>query len=320
MDIIYIIAGLVLLFVGGEGLVRGSVALASRMGISTLLVSLIVVGFGTSAPELLVSIQAALKGAPELALGNVVGSNIANVWLILGVSALISPLVCEGVAVRRDAAMVIVASVLLAGLSFFAVIDWRAGGGMLAMLVAYLYMAYRAEKRITAPEQQKEEVLREHIEEDVSPPSDSVVLSAIFLLGGLGALVVGANFLVDGASSIARSFGISEAVIGLSLIAFGTSLPELATAVVAAIRGHSDIIIGNVLGSNLFNILSILGITTLIAPLPMTGRIADLDVWIMLGSAVILYPAIVSGRKISRLEGTIFTALYLGYIGFMFVI
>ncbi|MEM7618598.1 MAG: calcium/sodium antiporter [Pseudomonadota bacterium] len=316
MDIIYIIAGLVLLFLGGEALVRGSVTLARRMGISTLLVSLIVVGFGTSAPELLVCIDAALRGVPDMALGNAVGSNIANVFLILGVAALIAPLSCTGKAISRDAIAVIVVSVLLGVMSFLDAIDWRAGIFMLAALVTYLYMAYRSERKSTVALQAAGQ---ETNVEDVDEHDDKTVVSLVFLLGGLLALVAGAHMLVEGATSVARSFGISEAVIGLSLIALGTSLPELATAIVAAMKGRSDIIIGNVLGSNLFNILSILGITALITPLPMQGRIADLDVWIMLGSAIVLYPAIMSGRVISRLEGGIFLALYCGYIAFMFV-
>ncbi|MCB1531539.1 MAG: calcium/sodium antiporter [Alphaproteobacteria bacterium] len=321
MDFVYIIGGLVLLFLGGEGLVRGSVALAYRMGISTLLVSLVVVGFGTSAPELIVSINAALSGSPEIALGNVVGSNIANVLLILGTAGLITPLLCDSAAVRRDSLAVIVVSAGLACLSFLDVIDWRAGAMMLLVLFGYLYFAYSSEKNERRTEQKKaQKDLREHISEDMTPPKDSALLSIVFLIGGLLFLVVGAHYLVEGAASIARSFGISEAVIGLSLIAFGTSLPELATAIVASIRGHSDVIIGNVLGSNLFNILSILGVTALIAPLPLSGRIVEIDVWIMLASAAVLFPVILTGHKISRLEGAGFVALYLAYIGFMFVI
>ncbi len=319
MDIILIISGLVLLFFGGEGLVRGSVGIAERMGISTLLVSLVVIGFGTSMPELLVCVQAALSGHSDLALGNVVGSNIANTFLILGVGAVLAPMVCSKDVILRDSVAVIVASAMLAALTFFEVIDWRAGIIMLLALCAYLYTAYRLEKSATAKERSENAEIKKDVADDMSEPQDSFTKAIILVIIGLIALVAGANFLVSGASSIARSFGISEAVIGLSLVALGTSLPELATAVIASIKGQSDVIIGNVLGSNLFNILSILGTTALIAPLSMGGRIAEFDVWIMLGSAVMLYPVIRIGRNINRLEGAAFLTIYAGYIAFMYV-
>lgn len=323
MDILFIIIGLVFLFFGGEGLVKGAVDIAERFGLSTLLVSLIIVGFGTSAPELFVCVQAAMAGAPQMALGNVVGSNLANTLLILGASAVITPIVCNQPVMRRDAIAVIVASLLFVTLTiFFDVLDWRGGALMVLALAAYLAMAYELEKRETALEHAAREDIKDHMVEDVADDDHGhapLFKSIAYTLGGLFVLVLGAQLLVDGASSIARTFGVSEAVIGLSLVALGTSLPELATAVVASMRGHSDVIIGNVLGSNLFNILSILGFTAIAEPLALSGRITEIDMWLMLGSALILYPIMRSDHTISRLEGSVLLALYGGYIAFMFL-
>ncbi|MCM2342925.1 MAG: calcium/sodium antiporter [Alphaproteobacteria bacterium] len=319
MDIILILSGLVALFFGGEWLVRGSVGVAKRLGVSTLLVSLVVVGFGTSAPELLVCIKAALSGAQDLALGNVIGSNIANILLILGLAAVIRPISCGQASIRRDAVAVLCASLVLAFLSFFHEISRISGALMLGLLFAYMYVAYRQDKKSSVAEKAQGQELQEHIEEEVHVAGDSTTKSVLLVLLGLGLLVLGADWLVNGATSIARAFGISEAVIGLTLVALGTSLPELATAFIASLKGHSDVVIGNVLGSNLFNILGILGVTALIAPLALSGRIVEFDLWLMLGTAVLLYPLIRSGHRITRIEGGFCLFLYAGYIGMMFI-
>lgn len=319
MDIVYIIAGLVLLFAGGEGLVKGSVALAEKMGVSTLLVSLIVVGFGTSAPELLVCVKAALSGTADLAVGNVIGSNIANTLLIIGVGAVITPLICQNTAIRRDALSVILASILVAALALNGALNVASGGLLLVVLFGYLGWSYISEKKAAGAEQRREAAMQEAIVEAVDAPPTQVWKAALFTVFGLGALVLGAEWLVNGASSVARSYGVSDVIIGLTLVALGTSLPELATAISASIKGHSDVIIGNVLGSNLFNILGILGTTAVITPLSMGGRVIEVDIWIMLCSAVILYPAILSGRNISRVEGGFFLLLYSAYIASMFL-
>lgn len=318
MDILFIIAGLVLLFFGGEGLVRGSVGLAERLRISALLVSLIVVGFGTSAPELIVSIKAALSGSPDLALGNVVGSNIANTFLIVGLAAALKPIASGGFGIRRDALAVIAASLILVGFSYFDYISRLAGALMLVVLLGYMFMAYRQEKRVSAAEQAREHELEIHIVEEVHSSGDSAVKSGGLVVTGLVMLVIGAELLVTGASSVARTLGISEAVIGLSLVALGTSLPELTTAVIASLKGHSDVVIGNVLGSNLFNVLGILGVTAMLAPLPLTGRIVEVDLWLMLGTSFLLFWAIRSGQLVSRVEGAAFLGLYAAYLGLMF--
>lgn len=321
MDILYILIGLVFLFFGGEGLLKGSVSLAKTFGLSTLLVSMVVVGFGTSAPELMVSVTAALRDATGIALGNVVGSNIANILLILGLAATIMAIDCRRWEIKRDAITVVAASLLLAAFCVMGEIGRVSGGIMLFLLVSYLSYAYWAEKRARPKTQMDNDPeFRQALEQDVGPAEDIGTTKAVlYSIGGMLFLAAGAHLLVEGATSIARQFGISDAVIGLSLVAIGTSLPEVATAIVAAARKHAYVVIGNVMGSNLFNILSILGITALISPVPVDPRIAAMDIWIMLAVAVVLAPVIWTGHKISRFEGIGFLALYAGYIGWLAV-
>lgn len=324
MDVLLIVSGLVFLFFGGEALVRGSVGLAGRLGISTLLVSLVIVGFGTSAPELLVCLKAALQGSPDLALGNAVGSNIANIFLILGVAAVLKPIASGNFSIRRDTVAVIFASLILVSFSYFHEISRAGGTLMLVLLLAYLYFAYWQEKRVSAAALTQihdfQNRIVEEMVEETDAGNDSALKSAGLVLAGLVMLIAGAGWLVTGASSVARSFGVSEAVIGLSLVALGTSLPELTTAFIASVKGQSDVVIGNVLGSNLFNIMGILGITAMISPLPLTGRIVEVDLWLMLGSALLLYPIVRSGHVISRTEGAIFLVFYGLYFSLMFMI
>lgn len=314
MDYAYVAAGLALLLLGGEGLVRGSVAVAERLNLSTLLVSMVIVGFGTSAPELMVSTAAALKGAPNIALGNVVGSNIANILLILGMSAVIAPLACTRPEIMRDALAVLVASFALVGLAQHGMIGRLAGFIMVVALGAYLSYAYLTERNAS----RRDEVFRERIAEDLGKPGMGLATALTLCVLGLVFLVAGAHLLVEGATAIARRFGISNAVIGLSLVAVGTSLPELATAAISAYRKHQDVVIGNIIGSNLFNILGILGVTGIVVPIPIEGRIADIDIWIMLAVAIALAPIIWTGRVISRVEGGAFLTLYVVYMAWLF--
>lgn len=318
MDILYVIGGLFLLFIGGEGLVRGSVSIATRLGISTFLVGVVIVGFGTSTPELIVSVRAALAGQPDIALGNIVGSNTANILLILGLAAVISPLACAGKDARRDAIIGILAAALLGVLSFTGQLSWIAGSLMVAFLAAYIIYSYRTEHKKNAAALAESAELRGHIEEDVGGKKDPFYLSVIFTIGGLALLMIGARYLVDGAVSIARGFGVSEAVIGLTLVAVGTSLPELAASVIAAIRKHADVAVANILGSNFYNILGILGVTGIIAPIPFEGRIAQIDVWIMLAVSVLLYLIIRLRGNIGRLTGAAFMASYAAYTAWLF--
>ncbi len=312
-DLLFVAAGLVLLFVGGEGLVRGSVAIAERLGISKLLIGLVIVGFGTSTPELLVSVNAALDGASEIALGNVVGSNIANILLIVGVAALIAPIMgWERTAVREALVATLVslaAFVLVQG----EIITRIEGIAMLMVLAGYLFSTYWLERRNRTAKTFQHEA---EAFEDV--PLRRPWLAPVLALGGIAALVFGADLLVDGAVNIARTFGVPDAVIGLSLVAIGTSLPELATAIVAAIRRQSDVVLGNVIGSNIFNILAILGVTVVIQPIEVSARFRTIDTPVMLGAALLLLTLLFATTKVGRLWGVLMLVAYATYMVFLF--
>lgn len=315
MEFLLIVVGLVCLFLGGEAILRGSVAIAQKLNLSTLLVSLVIVGFGTSLPELMVSVTAALGGAPNIALGNVVGSNIANVLLILGIAAMLAPVACGRPEMRRDMLMVLLASIVLVALSQNGAIDRPVGIAMVASLAVYLGYAYFVERS----HEKKGEALLQRVERDIAAPvTVSLQVAVTFVVAGLLFLAGGAYALVEGATILAKQMGVSDAIIGLTLVAVGTSLPELATVIVAAYRRHADVVIGNVMGSNLFNILAILGTTVIIAPMPIEGRIADIDVWVMLAVAVGLAPLIWRGTKIGRLEGALFVTLYVLYTAWVY--
>lgn len=312
-DLLLVTAGLVLLFIGGEGLVRGSVAIAERFGISKLLIGLVIVGFGTSTPELLVSVNAALVGAPEVALGNVVGSNIANVLLITGLAVLIAPVMAWQPAAVREALVMTFVSLAALALVQGAIITRIEGIAMLTVLVGYLFCSYWLERRghaARAFQKQTEEF------EDIALPRPW--LAPVLVLGGIAALVFGADMLVEGAVNIARVFDVPDAVIGLSLVAIGTSLPELATAIVAAIRRHPDVVLGNVIGSNIFNILAILGVTVVIRPVEVSARFRDIDTPVMLGAALLLLVLLFATKKIGRRWGLLMLALYAVYMVFLF--
>lgn len=313
IDVLMILGGLVLLFFGGEGLIKGAVSLARNFGLSKLLVSAVVVGFGTSMPEMTVSVGAALKGASDIAIGNVVGSNIANILLIVGVAAILCPIFIAGTAVKRDTFVILGASLALCGLAMTGMIGFVAGFLMFAALIAYIAWSYMQDTKSGAE-------TATHIEEDVEGEQQlSPGKAWVFSLAGLGLLVAGAYILVEGAVAIARDFGLSEAVIGLTIVAIGTSLPELATAVVAAYRKHSDVIIGNILGSNIFNILAILGITAMLSPIPVAAQIASYDVWIMLGVAIALSIYLLRGLTIGRFSGIAMLLAYCAYTAWLYL-
>ncbi len=312
-DILSVIAGLVLLFVGGEGLVRGSVAVAERFGLSKLLIGLTIVAFGTSAPELLVAVQAALDDAPEIALGNVVGSNIANVFLILGLAVLIAPIASWRRTAVRDAMVAVLASLALFGLVQGDVIGRVEGGVLFAALLIYLGASYWLERR------EPDSVHGSEVEEFEDIKFNRPWMPFALVVGGIAALVFGADLLVDGSVSIARELGVSDAVIGLSLVAIGTSLPELATAVVAAYRRHADVVLGNVIGSNIFNVLAILGITTLIQPISVSARFGESDTLVVLGSSVFLVVLLFAAKRIGRPAGLVMLAAYSVYMITLFV-
>jgi cation:H+ antiporter len=300
-DYLLIVLGLAGLFVGGEWLVRGGAAIALRFALPPLLIGLTVVGFGTSTPELLVSVDAALRGAPDIAIGNVVGSNIANILLIVGLTALVWPIRVSVGTLRRDTTVMMLSAIALVPLFIAGGIGRLTGAILLAGLVAYLVWAYRsssAESDAEAPE--------------IAPRP--LWKSVAFVLLGLVALVFGARFLVNGAVSIARDFGISEAFIGLSIVAVGTSLPELATSLIAAFRRQSEIAIGNVVGSNIFNVLCILGITAMIQPIPVAGRFATFDLPVMIAVSAALTFLLLTRPVIGRGAGAALLAAYAVYL------
>lgn len=303
MDYLYLLGGIVGLFLGGEALVRGSVGIARRMAIPPLLIGLTVVGFGTSTPELLVSVDAALRGVPDIALGNVVGSNIANILLIVGLSALVWPIRVLGDTLRRDTAVMMAAALILVPVFAMGLMSRPAGALLVAALAAYLIWAYRSAGQSPATAEA----------EDAAPPAP-ILLSLIWVGGGLVALMLGARFLVDGAVNIARDFGLSEAFIGLTIVAVGTSLPELATSLIAAIRRQSEIAIGNVVGSNIFNILGILGVTAVIAPIPVAPRFLGFDLPVLIGVSLLLTVLLLTQPRIGRLTGLIMLAGYAAYV------
>ncbi|MBQ0803683.1 MAG: calcium/sodium antiporter [Sulfitobacter sp.] len=301
MDYIYVAAGLVCLFLGGDALVRGSVGIALRLAMSPLLIGLTVVGFGTSTPELLVSVNAAWRGVPDIAVGNIVGSNIANIALIMGVTALVWPIRVSGAAMRRDTGVMIAATLALVPVFLMGEIGRVAGTGLLAGLIGYLVWAYLQPGDVA-----------EDIGND--SPKPNAILSVIWIIAGLVALVLGARFLVDGAVSIARDAGLSEAFIGLTIVAVGTSLPELATSVVAAFRRQSEIAIGNVIGSNIFNVLGILGVTAVIKPIPVADRFVSFDLPVMIAVSLLITALLLKRAVIGRRTGAVLLLGYAAYV------
>lgn len=316
IDFVLLLVGVGLLTLGGEALIRGALAAARRLNVSPLLSGLVIVGFGTSSPELVVSVDAALSGSPDIAVGNVVGSNIANILLILGLSATITVLRVTPLSLRRDAVMVIVATLIFMVLAL--------GGGLgrldaaifLLVLLAYLTWAYQTEKNSTVPSAELHQAEADEVQS--VPQTVWWTVSAIVL--GLLLLIGGSQVLLNGAIGIAQRFGVSEALIGLTLVAVGTSLPELTVSVMAALRKHADVAVGNVLGSNIFNLLAILGISALVEPLPLAQRIQSFDQWAMLGAAVLLVLFLLKKQQLTRLAGITFLLAYVAYVWVSFVV
>jgi len=312
MDYLITIAGLALLLAGGEGMVRGALGIARRARISPMIVGLTIVGFGTSAPELVVSVDAALSGIPGLAVGNVIGSNIANMMLIVGTAAIIAPLAVHRSVLIRDAAVMVGATLLFVAIALSGTAVWQHGMVMLIALSIYLvYSLWADRRRTTGPGQ----LHSEEAEDAASGLPDRPVILILATLVGLAALVAGSRLAVMGASAIAREYGVSEELIGLTLVAVGTSLPELATAIVAARRGHDDVCIGNIIGSSIFNLLAITGAAAIAAPLPFSPEIMSFDIWALLAVTIILVGVMLTGRKITRREGIVLLVLYIIYIG-----
>lgn len=314
-QVVLFVIGLGGLYVGAEGFVRGSAGLAERLGISRLVIGLTLVAFGTSAPELAVSLLAALKGTTALAVGNVVGSNIANIGLILAIAALIRPLKVRSSIVRREVPFMIAVSLLFYLLALNGAISRLDGGVLIATLGLFLALmfVYRAEGLL----EESETSLEAPLSAGASPSNSktkALVLSGLLALGGLLVLLVGARLLVDSAVVLARALGVSEGVIGLSLVAVGTSLPELATSVVAALRRETAISVGNIVGSNIFNLLSVIGLVALVQPLPVAGDWLRLEIPVMLLFSLTLVPVLGKQARVERWEGGLLLAGYLAFL------
>lgn len=302
--------GLLILLLAGDALVRGAVNLALRLGIPALIVSLTIVAFGTSAPELLISIQAVLKNVPGIAIGNVVGSNTANILLVLGFPAILAVLHTSSCDSRKSYRQMIVASVIFIALAFRGVFDWISGVILLTILfyiLSHAVLDAKAHRKNGCKTNDEEEP--EGADPDM--PWWKIV---IFLALGLIGLPLGADLLIDSAEIIARRYGVSESVIGLTLVALGTSLPELATTTMAALRRQADVAIGNVIGSNMFNLLAIIGIASLVGPLPVDPEFLEFDLWVMLGASILLVPFVYFRKDINRVWGIALTVLYVTYI------
>ena len=310
-DWIYVGIGLVLLLLAGDSLVKGAVNMSLRLGVPALIVSLTIVAFGTSAPELLISIQAIWDGVPGLALGNVVGSNTANVLLVLGIPALMAAMHTSDCDTKSSYMQMIAATVLFIGLCFMGPFSWTSGLILLAALAAMLtHAAMSAKKHRDGAKDNPDS------EEEIEGADPDLAWWKIigFLILGLIGLPLGASLLVDGSVNIARDFGISETVIGLTLIAIGTSLPELATTVMAALRRQADVALGNVIGSNMFNLLGIMGVASLVGTIPVDPQFLRFDLWVMLGASLLLIPFVFLRQDITRIWGIILSALYITYI------
>ncbi|MDX1293259.1 MAG: calcium/sodium antiporter [Hyphomonas sp.] len=331
MTYLMVLGGLILLFVGGEGLVRGSVSVARKLNISELVIGLTLVGFGTSVPELVTSLRAIDEGAVGIAVGNVVGSNIANILLVLGVAAVIHPILTNPRALMRDTSVMVLVTILLCVMIWFDLFSRLAGGLLVAGLLAYIAFS------LIADQTTGDDAAEMHAGEgETVEASYGVGVGVLIALAGLVGVVIGAKLLVDGGVIIAREFGISETVIGLSIVAVGTSLPELATSAIAALRGKADVALGNIIGSNIFNILGILGVTALVHPFsvhsvpsgdvvldavsPGTGHslisVGDISALVLSVALMVLFA--ITGKLIARWEGAVLLFGYALYMGLTF--
>ncbi|MFU8778188.1 MAG: calcium/sodium antiporter [Roseovarius sp.] len=312
--------GLVILLLAGDALVKGAVNLSLRVGIPALIVSLTVVAFGTSAPELLISVNAVLDNKPGLGLGNVVGSNTANILLVLGIPAILSVLHTSSCSCSKSYLQMLAASVLFILLAFRGVFDWIAGLVLLGGLALMLGGAFRdaiAHRRDAAITALSEPDGAEDVEgADPSMPGWQIIT---FLVLGLVGLPLGADILVDNASILAHRYGVSEAVIGLTLVAVGTSLPELATTVMAALRKQADVALGNVIGSNMFNLLGIIGVASLVGNIPVDAQFLNFDLWVMLGASLLILPFVFFRLDINRLWGIALTSAYVVYVSVILI-
>jgi cation:H+ antiporter len=315
MAVFWFIAGLLFLIIGAEALVRGASRLAAVFGISPLVIGLTVVAFGTSSPELAVSLKSALSGQASIALGNVIGSNIFNVLFILGASALIVPLVVSQQLVRLDVPLMIALSFIVLLLALDARFGLVDGLLLVAGLVTYISVLIRLSRKETASAR------RQPVQEtaNTDPTGAGWVRNISLVIIGLALLVLGSRWLVDGAVTFARHLGVSELIVGLTIVAAGTSLPEVVTSIIAALRGERDIAVGNVVGSNIFNILAVLGITSMVAPggIEVSPAVIGFDIPVMIAVALACLPIFFTGGTISRTEGVLLLAYYVAYTAYL---
>lgn len=305
LNYIYIVGGLLGLFLGGEGLIRGAVSIAKRFGLPKLLIGLTIVGFGTSLPELLVCLKAALNGTPDIAIGNVVGSNIANVLLIAMCGALIYPVATTTVGLKRDVFVMFMSSIAITILAFSGTIDLYQGALLVLALITYLGIVYINQGKSPVTDD----------EPDLKPLSLGV--ASLWVIVSMTMLIFGADYLVRGATVVAHDFGVSEAVIGLTLVAIGTSLPELTVSLMSALRKQNEVALGNVIGSNIFNSLGILGITAMAKPISIDQHFLVIDLPMMAASSLFIAVLIFTKPKIGRMSALFGLATYGLYISFV---
>ena len=303
MDFFWLILGLAVLIFSGDYLVKGAVGIAEKFKISPLVIGMTVVSFGTSAPELFVSIKAAMDGSPDLAIGNVIGSNIANIALVLSITILIFPIIVDRNSKIIDWPMMMFSSILFYVFSLDNVISPLEGGIMVAILLVFTFLLIRNSRKLNL-----------NLDEDVDGTPSNMWLTSLYLVGGLIGLKFGADWFVEGAKGVAKSFGMTDKLIGVTIVAFGTSVPELVASGVAAYRRQTDISLGNLVGSNIFNILIVLGITSLIMPIQVSESVMSFDMYWMLGIALALYPMMFIGKKMGRIHGLILLSAYITYI------
>jgi cation:H+ antiporter len=308
MEYLCLIFGLIVLVIGGEILVRGAVAIAYRYKLSPLVVGMTIVSFGTSAPELLVSVQAALVGSPDIAIANIIGSNISNLALVLGITTIIFPMPVKANTIKIDWPMMMGATILFyLAIAFDSKFSWYEGLSFVVILIAFLVWLIRKSRK----DSMQEEIV------DKKESSEGVLKSVLLVVGGCVGLALGAKWLLDGAVTIAGSYGVSEHIIGVTIVAFGTSIPELTTSCIAAFRKQTDISLGNLIGSNLFNILAVLGITGIIKEIPISAGVLSYDMFWLLGISFIIFPVVVFNRKISRFGGFFLFCTYATYVYFL---
>lgn len=320
---IMLAVGLVLLLVGGELLVRGAVATAERLGISALMIGVVIVGFGTSMPEMVTSIEASLAGSPGIAIGNIVGSNIANILLVLGVAALLAPIAINRQAANRDVWFVLGSAIVFVAIGFLAPLNRPVGVALVIGIVFYIWSSYREERRQFAVAGGDEAVEGGTSSIKSGDVSNEVAALAVrggmalplaMTIAGLIILIVGGKLFVDGARGLAVEAGVSETIIGLTIVAVGTSLPEMVTCVIAALRRHGDVALGNILGSCVYNLLAIGGVTAIISPTEIPAEIVRFDNLIMLAATVALFLFLRFGSHVGRLQGALLLAGYAGYL------